>query len=345
MAGLCAPWPLDPTCLPQGWSADPAQWTTRQRAAVRFSSSILYRLTAYQIGLCPVKVRPCRTPSDCVTPWWSVQQAGPVALLPNAGRWLGYGCGCSTTPCGCGPLSEITLDPPATTITQVLVDGQALPANAYRVDGRRKLVRVDGGRWPECQDLALPDTAPGTWSVAYQTGTPPELVDGADMANTALALEIDKACNGDTSCKLPKPVVRVVRDGIEYTYLNNFEAFQRGRTGLALVDMWLESVNPYSIKVPMQVYSPDTVHSRQQTTWPSPSLPNPAPGGAQSYVHVQSVPATVWTMVHNLGFYPGGVELEDNDGNTIVGAEISYPDINTVRAELSVPLSGVATIS
>jgi ABC-type transport system involved in multi-copper enzyme maturation permease subunit len=87
-----------------------------------------------------------------------------------------------------------------------------LPANAYRVDGRRKLVRLDGKRWPDCQDLVLDDTQPGTWSVTYQTGTPP--AEGATTAVTMLAVEISKACSGDTTCKLPKRVTQVVRDGV-----------------------------------------------------------------------------------------------------------------------------------
>jgi hypothetical protein len=333
---------VDPTCLPTGWVVDPVDWPAAQRVAMFTASQILMRLTAWQYGLCPIKVRPCRQERDCAPPWYSEYGNGVLGPLPGAGRLYGYGCGCSGGGCGCGALSEIILDPSPTVIVEVRVDGVVLSSNQYRVDDRRKLVRLGGERWPSCQDLALDDTQPGTWSVTYQTGTPPD--EGAAMAVTMLAVEINKACSGDTTCKLPKRVTQVVRDGVTYTLLDNFQTFEKGRTGLPTVDMWLAGVNPYAIRSPMRVYSPDTVRARHQT-FPTPTLPNPGPVASQSYTHVQSVPAMVWTMVHNLGFFPGGVQMEDNDGNTIEGAEISYPDINTVRAELSVPMTGVAVIS
>lgn len=340
----CGAWPVANHCLPTGWSTDPGQWTDGQRAAVEVASEILKRLTAGQYGLCTLKIRPCR--SRCVDDYRlrdNLTGLGGAPWTPSLidGRIYNIACGCSGGQCGCSALCEIILNPYATDILEVKVDGVVLSANAYRVDDNRRLVRTDGQCWPDCQELGQPDTEPGTFSVTYRTGAP--VPAGGRLAVTLLAVQLWKACSGST-CALPERVTQVVREGVSYTLLDNLDVFERGRTGLSQVDMWLAAVNPYGVRAPMGVYSPDTVRSRT-TSWPTTGLPDPGVVQKQSYTHVQSVPAMVWTMVHNLGFYPGGVQIEDQNGSTIEGAEISYPDINTVRAEMSVPLSGVAVMS
>lgn len=43
--------------------------------------------------------------------------------------------------------------------------------------------------------------------------------------------------------------------------------YSEGRTGLAMVDMWLTTVNPYRLTSPSRVYSPDFKRPRF-TGWP-----------------------------------------------------------------------------
>lgn len=345
MPMVCEPWPVDPGCLPPGWSPDPTQWTAAQRQAVEVASEILKRLTAGAFGLCTLKIRPCRKRceegnADLLRHSLGVV-GGPWTPALIDGRMYNISCGCIGE-CGCSPLCELILNPYAYDILQVRLDGAVLPPTAYRVDDNRRLVRTDGGCWPDCQELARPDTEPGTWSVTYRTGVP--VPPGGRMAVTDLAIQLWRACQGNKSCALPERVTQVVREGITYTLLDNLEVFERGRTGLNRVDLWLTSVNPYAARAPMRAWSPDTIRSRR-TTWPTePLIDEPGPGTPGSYVHVQTTPAQVWTITHTLGFYPGGITVLDSASQEIVG-EVSYPATNIVRIEFSAPVSGTAYLS
>jgi hypothetical protein len=350
MPMVCDAWPVDTSCLPQGWPAEPTEWNPEQKAAVDVASEILKRLSGGVFGLCTLKIRPCRTRYREPWPDPAMLGVGTVAGGPWSPTLLDgriynfhFGCGGDSS-CGCSPMSEITLDPPAYDVVQVKVDGLVLPASAYRVDDTRKLVRVDGLDWPDCQEMARSDTEPGTWSVVYRTGTP--VPPGGRMAVALLAAQLWKACGGNRGkCALPERVTEVIRDGVTYTLLDNLETFERGRTGLSRVDLWLASVNPYAARAPMRAWSPDTIRHRQ-VTFPTETLPGTGPGGGAggSFVFTQNIPIDVWTIEHPLGFYPAGVQVRDSLGQEIVG-EITYPSINVVRIDFGAPTSGVAYLS
>jgi hypothetical protein len=55
-------------------------------------------------------------------------------------------------------------------VTEVQVDGVVLPDGAYRVDAPGRLVRTDGGCWPDCQDMGAPAGADNTFFVTYRYG-------------------------------------------------------------------------------------------------------------------------------------------------------------------------------
>jgi hypothetical protein len=65
------------------------------------------------------------------------------------------------------------------------------------------------------------------------------------------------------------------------------------------------------------------------------------PGGA--FIYNQGSPATVWTIVHNLGFRPQ-VSVVDS-ANIVVEGDYSYPDANTMVLTFSSAFSGVAYLS
>lgn len=74
----------------------------------------------------------------------------------------------------------------------------------------------------------------------------------------------------------------------------------------------------------------------------------PGPAGG-TYRHVQGVPASVWTVNHALGYYPGGIAARDSGGEVREGY-VEYLDSNTVRisfytAGSPVAFSGEAFIS
>lgn len=352
MSGCASAWPLDAAWLPNGWTIDENTWTPLQRQSVEMATEILTRFTAGQFGQCTVKLRPCRI--DDSVRWGNRWGWGDGLMRPlfDTGRiypldiLLGgdlMACGCMGL-CGCAVwLKEITLDPFVFQMLEVRVNGTALPTDAYRVDDWRRLLRTDGDRWPLRQDLTKPDTEPDTWSVTYVTGNPVSA--GGRAAVTTLAVELAKAGSGDKSCALPSRVTQVVRDGVSWTLADNLEIFDRGRTGLARVDLWLASVNPFAARAPMAVYSPDLIRARRNTleVLPAPGEP-PTSIGKQSYTYVQASPQTVWMIQHGLGFYPGGVRIEDSDGIE-VEATVTYPGINVVRIEFNTAKSGVAHLS
>ncbi len=66
----------------------------------------------------------------------------------------------------------------------------------------------------------------------------------------------------------------------------------------------------------------------------------PITGSDRHYTHVQGVPATVWTVIHNLGKRPA-VAITDSGGNQ-VGGKVEHIDVNTVRLTFSFPFGGEA---
>jgi hypothetical protein len=66
------------------------------------------------------------------------------------------------------------------------------------------------------------------------------------------------------------------------------------------------------------------------------------PGG--SYVHTQDSPALVWTVQHNLGIYPSGVEVQDADGNAVEGI-VTYVSLDILLITFYAAIAGIAFIS
>jgi hypothetical protein len=66
-------------------------------------------------------------------------------------------------------------------------------------------------------------------------------------------------------------------------------------------------------------------------------------GGDKTYVHSQLTPATVWTIVHNLGKFPA-VETSDLARNEIYG-DVDWVDLNTVTVTFAGPVDGYAYLN
>jgi hypothetical protein len=87
---------------------------------------------------------------------------------------------------------------------------------------------------------------------------------------------------------------------------------------------------------PGQVLSKLTA-SDYDTTWVTVA------GAIASYRHVQTVSSAVWTIAHNLGFYPN-VSVVDSSGREVIG-EINYVSMNTVQITFSAAFGGEAYLS
>jgi hypothetical protein len=144
------------------------------------ASMVLYPLTAYKYsGQCSHESRPCRRRRVCLHEWGMFDDEA------------GYAC-------GCGVLSQVILPGyPVTSITEVVVDGDAIDPDTYQLE--RDWVTLTRTRapgdpntrlvWPACQNMDEKDlTLPGTWVVRYLGGiNPPPL---GVRAATELATEL-----------------------------------------------------------------------------------------------------------------------------------------------------------
>ena len=273
MNGPCS-WPVVyADCGDDGTPALPTDPPPEVRVrAETMATAYLWNWTRQQFGLCEEIVRPCR--EDCHRPsTWkgAAPQWRPVLL---GGQWFNLTCGSCPPPisggCSCvgDETTAIRLPGPIHSVESILVDGTLLPETAYRVDDRSILVRVDGGVWPDCQNLNDQPTEPGTWQVTYTRGTP--VPEGGQVAAGVLASEFVKALCDDNSCRLPRRVQSITRQGVSMAILDAFEDMEKGHTGIWVIDSWVASVT-----VPNRrggtVVSPDVNYRRpvsaRRTTW------------------------------------------------------------------------------
>jgi hypothetical protein len=145
--------------------------------------------------------------------------------------------------CSCTRLEQVELPYPVADVTQVKVDGVILDPSAYRVDEWRYLVRLDGGLWPRCNDLNLPDTELDTWSVTARYGT--EVPELGKIAVGELATQIVRRCMGASGCTIPASTVRSInRQGVTKVFFDAATAFKNGAVGLYWSDLFINTVNP-----------------------------------------------------------------------------------------------------
>lgn len=259
----------------EGW--DPT-WTTCALptgsysvtgTAVEIAAEILYGLSGRQFGLCTTTLRPCR--DECSDGFPLLGTGYPAGMEPGyptpllvGGRWYNTGCGSCSGTCTCGTLSEVTLPGPVYSVTQVKVDGVVLTAGTdYRLDDYRRLVRIND-LWPLCNDLNKADTEVGTWSVTIVQGQPLPALGRAALG--VLAAEFAKLLVCDDSCALPKPVQSISRQGVNITFLDPNELFADGRTGLYVVDLFIQTYNPNKLRRPSRAYDIDRPYPRRTGT-------------------------------------------------------------------------------
>lgn len=179
VAQICHP-PADWSCLTE--SEIDALDSVKKERAEAFAWSLLASLTAYQIGVCPVTIRPC---SARCAPAGSIPYAitgrgsgaalgvGRIGMLNpyiSGGRWYNA-CGCGPRDCSCESLPTVLLPGPVGGIVSVSLDGVTLPSSAYRVYDGNQLVRTDGQDWPACQDMSVGEGVTGYSSFEGAYGT------------------------------------------------------------------------------------------------------------------------------------------------------------------------------
>lgn len=216
-----------------------------QRASTLAAASELLSAPT-SVGLVTDEARPCgpsgcsywpRSRWDVLSPRWNGLWWG----TPDAGR----------TSCGCTSAPAVHL-PGAVSVESVTIDGVELAANAYVLDDEW-LYRLDGDRWPACQNTLAPSTEVGTFAVAYTRGIAPGAA--AQLAVSQLACYLWRY-RDPQACGLPANARQVTRQGITYdlaAFLEDGKA-----TGLPLVDAFLAT---YAGRRTL-VYNPDVQRSR-----------------------------------------------------------------------------------
>lgn len=226
--------------------------------AVQAASEVLYHATAQRFGVCEVTLRPCRQSCMSNFPWHNWWNYG---TYPQpywwAGTWYNLACGqCPGDSCSCVALEETVLPGPVAYVTEVKLDGVILtPDVDYRVDDYRKLVRLPGGTlWPFCQDMNLPDTEEGTWSITVGFGEPVPAL--GQLAVGELATEIMKylLCQ---DCLLPQGIVDISRQGVSMSIASITDLLKTGFVNLRMCDLFIRFANPNNLKGRSAVYDLD----------------------------------------------------------------------------------------
>ena len=241
------PWPVDPACLGDEWDANFDEPT--QTRAVALASKTLRRLTAYRVGGCAVKIRPCSTVCNSfISTAITGQFPGFVPLNWN-GAWTNCAC---PGPCGHGdPAKALKIPPPVYGVDTVHLNGTLLVEGTDWRYEKGWLYALGSTKWPLTQDLSQPSTAAGTFEVAYFDSARPDGL--AAYAAGKLAFQYANACAGK-KCDLPATVTAVVRQGVSYTLAAG--SFPNGETGIREVDAFIALWNPKHRMQRTTVWSP-----------------------------------------------------------------------------------------
>lgn len=248
-------WEPDPACLTDDWAAmEPEE----QERSLMLATSSLQMLTYYRVGACPITIRPCPEDPRCRCGW--------NPHIGSDGLWRND-CAHGTT---CEPLSELNIPGPVGYIESLMIDGEPVDLwnGDWRLDDGHLLVWQGAGLspLPETQNLNLPDTAVGTWSITYSKSYP--VLADARLAVAYLAMEFAKACRPKGKCALPRGVTNVVRNGVSFSIEAGL--FPGGLTGIDLVDRFILKWAP--ARSPLrsaQVFDPTKRGPRRTNSVPS----------------------------------------------------------------------------
>lgn len=252
-------WEVNIVCCPELGTAP----ILEQQTATAWATEILDALTGRRYAQCPVNYRPCGP--RCLTgagylafPVGSPQSGGGSLpwMTPYVDSGIWRNCGCAGG-CSCKASQEVPFPTPVAAVTEVMIDGVVLDPSAYRLDTYRgipTLVRIDGDAWPQCQDMDADNDEVGAFVITYTPGE--VLPEAGKIAAGLLACEFLKACQG-AECALPQQLASLSRNGVEVQVVDPATLLADGKTGVAYVDLWIRSVNPFARPQRTRVLSSD----------------------------------------------------------------------------------------
>lgn len=248
--GPCAPWPvLWGTCR-----LEPAAVAVTG-VAVEMASQALWAASGRRFGPCSVTLRPCReTCPDAAGDWFAWGGGDFVTPRFFRGVWSNVTCGSCTSGCSCGPVPQVVLPGPVAAVTEVRIDGAVLAPAAYRLDNRRYLVRIDGGDWPDCNDLTRND-GPGTWSVTLTLGADVPVLGQAAAGELAAEFATLLGCG---KCRLPNNIASLARQGVTVELGDGTSLLDT----LPITAAFLRTYNPHKLTSGATLMSPDAPRPR-----------------------------------------------------------------------------------
>jgi hypothetical protein len=178
----------------------------------------------------------------------------------SAGLGMGWGWGSQDS-------SEVVLQGPVQRINQVMVDGAVLDPSEYTLYDKRRLVRnVDStgqtsGAWPLYQQLALPLTESGTWSIDYDWGKVPPPAGKA--ACIELALEVARSLSGTDTTRLPARVLSIATEGMNVAVGDALAYVRESLTGIPIVDLFLQAYNRAGLRRRTIMIGPNSQQGRE----------------------------------------------------------------------------------
>lgn len=141
-------------------------------------------------------------------------------------------------------------DYPVREVSAVRVAGQEVDPTTYWLSGSRYLQHSWLSGWPT---IGL--GCDRVMEVDYAAGAEPPA--SGKTAAVLLATELSKAAAGQQSA-LPGYVTQRVRQATTESFVSAATLFEKGKTGLAPVDLWLSAVNPGGLRRRARSWSPDT---------------------------------------------------------------------------------------
>ena len=221
----------------------------RLEGAKALAVETLNLLTAGMVANCPVTLRPCNTGCCIDSDLWLLNGLMWYPRNLGFGVWVNS-CGCQS-PCGCERVDGLDLVGPYAEVLSVSVDGTALGPTDYTLIDGRWLYRTTGS-WPTTQDMDAMPGQPGTFAIEARPGYP--LGPQGERVLGRLVCEYMKAICGQ-KCELPPRVQAVTREGV--TMVMGTDLFEAGMSGVREVDVYVQSLNPNSLRVMPVVVSPD----------------------------------------------------------------------------------------
>lgn len=76
---------------------------------------------------------------------------------------------------------------------------------------------------------------------------------------------------------------------------------------------------------------------------PPSTIPGPPGPGASTYIFTQGIPSTIWTITHNLGFWPSVTVIDS--GGSVIDPDIVYNTNNRVTLTFGSATTGKAYLN